>query len=242
MLFSRKAYRPSFLWATKILQLCIFYCGKLVFAQARVEVRGIEHVKDFQGNALFAANHASELDPIVLCLALERAGLLRSRIPLIFLAREKKFYSDMGPVKAWLYGGFLFRLLGAYPVVPKNARPAKEANRHTLETHLAFLKDGYSVIIFPEGATTRTGELLPAKAGVAILSEEAERPIIPMGISGTFGLSFGDFWRGRKRVQVSFGVPITYLWKRRAYIIKARGVMYRISDLLSPVQKENEKG
>lgn len=235
-MFTRKAYRPSSLWATKILQIFIFYCGKLFFRQARVEVRGMEHVKNFQGNALFAANHASELDPIVLCLALERAGILRSRLPLIFLSREKAFYSDMGFVKSALYGGFLFRLLGAYPVVPRNARPAKDAGRHTLEMHLALLKDGYSVIIFPEGTRTQTGALLSAKAGVAILSEEAERPIIPIAIDGTFGLSFDDFWSGEKQVRVSFGAPMTHFWKKRVYIRKARGVMHAIEKILHSAQ------
>ena len=99
---SSKAYRPFLLRATKILQIAIYHLGKLFFARTRVEIHGISNVRGLQGNALFAANHSSELDPIAVCLALDQAGLLRERVPLIFLSREKAFYSDMGFLKALL--------------------------------------------------------------------------------------------------------------------------------------------
>lgn len=247
------ARRPSSLWVTKLLQLAIYYLGKIFFLRVRLDVHGISRLKNLQGNAIFAANHANELDPIVICLALEYAKVLRERVPLIFLSREKSFYGDMGFVKASLYGGFLFRLFGAYPVIPKNKRPPENQHRNaSLETHISLLERGYSVIIFPEGTRTKTGELSPAKAGVAILSEQSGRSVVPIAIDGTFKLSFGDFWRGRKTVRVIFGAPmslhrkhdphalISYFSRKRAYIRKARIVMQCIGRLLASARGKDK--
>ncbi len=250
MVFNPGKCLPSLIGTTKILHIAIYHFGKLFLARTHVEVHGKQLVENFQGNAIFAANHASELDPFVACLALDQAGLLRTRLPLIFLSREKAFYNDMGFVKSTLYGGFLFRLLGAHPVTPKNERTSEATRRNTLETHLALLKAGYPVMIFPEGTRTMTGSLLPAKMGVAILSEESGCPIIPLAIDGTFKLSFGDFWHGRKKVRVVFGTPLVlhrhrstiavahHFSKKRGYIRKARVVMHTIEKMLISIRKE----
>lgn len=243
-MFFLRNNRPSLLWATKAIQSFIYYAGKLFFSFARVEVRGVDIVRRFHGNAVFASNHASEFDPVVLCLALDEAESLRGRLPIIFLSREKEFYNDMGCVKATLYGGVLFRILGAYPVTPKKERLTKRVRHNTIATHISLLRNGRSVFIFPEGATTHTGKLLPAKSGVAILSRQSGRPIIPIAIEGTFCLSFADLLSGRKRVRVTFGEPIfpsydaalypDFSSQRRAYRERARLVMQRIQEMLLP--------
>ena len=89
-MFSLHISRPTLLGATKAVQLVIYYMGKLFFSFTRVEVRGAEHIRRFQGNAVFASNHASELDPVVICLALDKAKGLRGRLPIVFLSREKE--------------------------------------------------------------------------------------------------------------------------------------------------------
>lgn len=242
--------RPSLLWATKIFHIGIYCVGKLLFSRTRVEVRGIKHIRRLKGNALFAPNHANEIDTVVLCLALDKARGLFGRLPLVFLSREKEFYSDMGFIKAMLYGGVLFRLLGAYPVTPQKERVTAQLRQNTIATHISFLEDGYSVLIYPEGTRTQTGELLPPKSGVAILSEQANRPIVPIAINGTYDLSFADFLFGRKRVSVTFGEPISpmphmtehlsFFENGLLYQTKADFVMSRIKEMLSRMRKENK--
>ena len=48
------------------------------------------------------------------------------------------------------------------------------------------LKNGKNVVIFPEGARTRNGKLLPFKKGFAILSKELNIPVVPVVIKGAF--------------------------------------------------------
>ena len=48
-----------------------------------------------------------------------------------------------------------------------------------------LLRSGWSLLIFPEGKRTRTGELLPFHPGPAILALGQRVPVLPINIEGT---------------------------------------------------------
>jgi 1-acyl-sn-glycerol-3-phosphate acyltransferase len=48
-----------------------------------------------------------------------------------------------------------------------------------------ILRQGVSLIVFPEGARTLTGELDEFKAGVFLLAIEQKLPIVPLSVSGS---------------------------------------------------------
>jgi len=47
---------------------------------------------------------------------------------------------------------------------------------------------GYSVLIFPEGRRTETGEMSPFRSGIGLLATHLNLPVIPMRIDGLFPL------------------------------------------------------
>ena len=49
----------------------------------------------------------------------------------------------------------------------------------------SILTSGESVLIFPEGSRSRSGEIQPFKAGLGLLAWELRVPIIPVHIDGT---------------------------------------------------------
>ncbi len=77
-----------------------------------------------------------------------------------------------------------------------------------LSKHIPILLDGGSFCIFPEGSITLDGEIQPAKGGVSFLAHSAPCTIVPVAISGVYGMSVADFFLRKRRISVNFGEPI----------------------------------
>lgn len=166
----------------------------------RFEVRGLEHLPK-RGPVVFAANHASELDPILVPAALP---FLSPLLPIIYVAKRREFYEKSGPASL-IYGGFFFKLWGAYPV-----REGLQNYALSLSFHIAALEKGKSLLIFPEGGITPDGSIGRAHGGVAYLAWESKAPVIPIAISSTHKFSWRDMFLRRRKLSVTFLPPLRY--------------------------------
>ena len=129
----------------------------------RIEFHGVERVP-LEGPVIVAPNHASYFDPIWVSIPIRRQ--------LRYMTWEKFFGFPLI--------GTVIRGLGAFPVrVDKGDR---RAIRHSIE----HLKAGGGLMIFPEGARTRTGETTRFKPGVIQLALESGAPIVPVTIIGGY--------------------------------------------------------
>ena len=158
---------------------------------AHMTVTGREHIPE--GPVLFIANHLSNSDGITLARA------LRPR-HVYFLAGVKLQQTVM-------------TRLGTEAVDTIQIKPGSpdiEALRRAVET----LKAGKSILIFPEGARSRTGALMRGKKGVALIAQRAHVPVVPVAISGTEDLMpINDRNMGGERLRhaditVRIGAPI----------------------------------
>ena len=163
---------------------------------------GLEHLKGVPGPFIFAPNHTSELDAILV-----RTGLpiFSSAGPMFYTVLSTGYYRENREFgwRRFIYGGVFFKAFGAYPMAT-----GKRDYSKTLANHEQIIRDGGSVCIFPEGAFTRDGSLGEARGGVAYLSHATGVPIVPVGITGTFRLSLGDFLRGRRTILIRYGTPL----------------------------------
>ena len=214
-----------------VFQWFIRLCTLLVFKSlTKLEVKGIENLSTHRGSLIFASNHTSEWDgPLIRSVLpmFSRFG------PMFYVSREKSFYTRSGWRKL-IYGGFLFRLLGAYSV-----SVGHRDYEVSLANHIKILEDGFSVNIFPEGKRTMDGTLGEGRGGAVYLSLRTRTPIVPVGITGLF--KFGDcsLFYEKRRVAVSFGIPYmpTITDKDNEttlnlYKIETAILMRKISDLL----------
>lgn len=151
----------------------------------RVRVVGREHIPQ-AGPCLLVANHASFLDPFVICASAPR---------IIHYITYAFFYYH--PAFHWFC-----KRVHCIPV-------KKEGNDvSALKQTLRLLKHGEIVGIFPEGARSENGKLGRAEPGTALIALKANVPIVPAGIQG----AYGAFPKGAKfpkprRITVSFGRP-----------------------------------
>ena len=128
----------------------------------RVKVRGVEHVP--AGGAVMICNHLSYIDAVVLQIASPR--------PLRFVA-----FAGLARNPAMR---FLFRALGVIPIAPgKMTRGIRLAG--------AAIQRGELVCVFPEGAISRTGQLMELKRGFGLIAELAKCPVVPAMIDGLWG-------------------------------------------------------
>lgn len=164
-----------------------------------LEIKGLENLKNLPKNAIFACNHTSELDPILVPASLP----FWSRFsPIFYTSREKGFYKNSG-WRSSFYGGYFFKAWGAYPVYV-GLKDYEKSMKHQIE----IVKNGGSLCAFPEGHITPDGTIQPARGGTAYLAERTGCSIVPVGLFGAYKISLKDFLLRKRKIIVSFGDPI----------------------------------
>jgi len=74
---------------------------------------------------------------------------------------------------------------------------------------LARIKNGTSILLFPEGTRALTDVLLPFQRGGFLIAMKTGLPIVPVGIRGTRGVQHKGNWAIRPRpIEVRYGTPI----------------------------------
>ena len=183
--------------------------GPMLANLFRIRTMGRENVPE-SGGGLVICNHASYLDPMIMGLYFPRPATFLAMSDLFTIRdRVMELFNEIGTITGlpmvwhmakpfmqfWstLVGdGFKTQLLEfqAVPVV-RNYRgsSAKEAMAYYNDLQnqmLNILNEEKVLAIFPEGGRTRTGELLEFKTMAAGLALEANKPIYPTALTGTY--------------------------------------------------------
>jgi long-chain acyl-CoA synthetase len=135
-------------------------------------VEGREHLDSLRGPALLIANHASHFDSATVLAALPEARRRRTAVA----AAADYFFADprLAFVSSLLLGAFPFHRTG--PVATSLA-------------HCGDLADGgHSLLVFPEGTRSTTGQIAPFKPGIGLLARELGLPVVPIYLDGLFRL------------------------------------------------------
>ncbi|MGE7469447.1 acyl-[ACP]--phospholipid O-acyltransferase [Bosea sp. NPDC003192] len=153
----------------------------------RVEVSGRENIAKAGDNAIIALNHVSFLD---------------AALALSILDKEPVFAIDHGIAQRWWVKPFL-KLTRAMPLDP--SRPL--ATRSLINA----VKNGESLVIFPEGRLTVTGSLMKVYDGVGMIAEKSGAKVVPVRIEGLEATIFSRLTREQVRRRWFPKVRVTVL-------------------------------
>ena len=141
-----------------------------VFASGmRMEVSGLENIEEGTPY-IVVANHRSNIDIMVLTAALP--------IPIRFLSKVEVF-------KFPLLGSAMRRM----KMIPLDREMGRRELAFIIRNTRSLVAEGKTLVVFPEGTRSVTGEMLPFKTGAIHIAARTGCPILPVAIRGT-----GSVW------------------------------------------------
>ncbi len=153
-----------------------------------VVAEGLENIPRDQP-VMYASNHSSMFDIWALFATLP--GSVR------FVAKRELFRIPL-----------LGRAMLAVGHVPID-RAARKSAFAAYDEAARRIRGGTSVLVFPEGTRSRTGELLPFKNAPFGLAIAAQVPVVPIYLHHTFEILPKGAWRLRPRpIRLLVGPPI----------------------------------
>jgi 1-acyl-sn-glycerol-3-phosphate acyltransferase len=135
----------------------------LALNRVNVTVSGSELLPD--GPVIFMSNHQSNFDILSLLAAMPRR--------FYWIAKKELFEIPLF--------GHTMRRGGYIPLDRSDGRKALQS----LDEAAATIRQGKSVVLFPEGTRTTDGKLLPFKRGGFVLARKADVPVMPVTINGS---------------------------------------------------------
>lgn len=167
---------------------------RFVQLYVRPKVEGREHIPS-EGPFILAANHQSHADTPVVFAALPPSARER-----FVAAAAQDYFFQGGPQQ------FLSRVLFNAIPIARDRRGGQDPLRHLSRA----LREGYILLMFPEGTRSTDGTLGPFRAGIGkLIAEYPGTPVVPTWIGGTTRvMPKGVLIPRPRRVVVRFGEPL----------------------------------
>ena len=175
---------------------------------AWMAVDGREQLDGLEGPVVFASNHQSYMDTPVIMAALPphwryrlAPAMAKEFFEAHFYPKEHGWLLRIATSTAYYLAALVFN---AFPL------PQREAGaRQTLRYMGELVENGFSVLIFPEGHHTDTGEIGRFRPGIGMIASRLELPVIPVRLEGVDRVLHRTWHMARPgHVRVTFGAPM----------------------------------
>jgi acyl-[acyl-carrier-protein]-phospholipid O-acyltransferase / long-chain-fatty-acid--[acyl-carrier-protein] ligase len=153
----------------------------------RLEVKGLDNIAKAGAKAVIALNHVSFLDP---------------PLAVSILPKRPVFAIDVAMSKHWWIQPFLkfVRTMALDPLKPFSLRALINA-----------VRDGNTLVIFPEGRITITGSLMKVYDGAAMIADKSDTMIVPVRIDGPEATIFSRLKSSQVRRRLFPKITVTVL-------------------------------
>jgi long-chain acyl-CoA synthetase len=199
-------------WPVTWIRFLVHYSLLLpsVFVLGWPRILGRENLRGVNGPVLVVSNHIADVDVGFILAALPArlrhklataAGgeaLEALRTPLA----SRNFLLRIFDRIEWFLG---VALLNIFPL------PRDAGFRDSFAYAGESVDRGYSVLVFPEGHHTTDGKLRPFRAGVGLLVNDLNIPVVPMRIDGLFDVKHAGKRTARPhQIKVRIGSPVKF--------------------------------
>ena len=146
----------------------------LFFAGLKIQVQGAENIP-YDRPAIYVSNHQSNFD----------IPIIYTGLPIQFrwIAKQELFRVP--------FFGLAMKRSGIVAIDRSNRR----TTMHSIIVAAQRIKEGTSVVIFPEGTRTPDGRLQEFKKGALLIAAKAQVPVVPIAIHGSYQVQPKDRWR-----------------------------------------------
>jgi long-chain acyl-CoA synthetase len=199
-------------WPVTWVRLAVHYLllRPAVFFLGWPHVEGRQNLRGVQGPVLVICNHIGDVDPGFVLTALpahlrHKLAIATGGEALEILRTPPATRSFPGKIYDRVKWALGVSLLNLFPL------PREAGFRESFAYAGESVDRDYSVLVFPEGRHTTTGNLLPFRAGIGLLANNLQIPIVPMRIDGLFALKqAGKKFARPGQVKVKIGAPVQF--------------------------------
>lgn len=195
--FSHLVQEPGlFQWSSR--KIFEFYCKMVFTLWCPLKVEGRENLPQDR-SYLMCSNHTSHMDSAILMCTTGRdfndCGMLAAK-DYWFDNKTRRTMANM--------------FMNLLPIDRKPSDERDLSTTSTLDLCRQFVHQGKkSIIVYPEGTRSKTGEIQSFKKGVSIFSAQLGIPIVPVHIKGTYkAWAKGSYFMKPTNVRVVIGKPI----------------------------------
>jgi long-chain acyl-CoA synthetase len=197
-------------WLTTIFRLLVYYtlAWPATYLLAAPRVRGRENLRGLKGPILVVSNHVTYLDIAWILPALP--ARLRNHLATA-MGGERLARMRCPSKQLSVFARFMEHLRYVLVTSLFNVFPLPQQSGFLQSFHFAgdLADRGWNTLVFPEGQTSETGEMVPFRVGTGLLAKQLNIPVVPMYLSGLFEMKTRKrifAWPGH--VQVSIGEPV----------------------------------
>jgi len=166
----------------------------VVWNETTPEVFGLDNLDGVRPPVMFISNHTSHLDATLILTTLPPKWRNKTAT-----AAAKDYFFDV-----WWRSAFTALVYGGFPIERGGGERATAKAKE-------LIRDGWNLIVFPEGTRSPDGWVQRFRHGTARLAIEMEMPVVPIAIVGAYAaMPKGRSWPkpNRPPIRVRYGRPL----------------------------------
>ena len=166
-------------------------------------VTGTDNIKLSEMPVLFASNHTSHVDTHVIMDVLPKDIRSHTAVAAAF---DHFADADGKSLHKRVIQFLVASLWNAFSI------ERRKSPLRSIRTMQSLLEKNWSIVIYPEGTRSRTGDIARFKPGLAVVAKRSNCPVIPICVKGGLTvLPEAMYIPKHGKISISFGKPLYFV-------------------------------